>query len=274
LFEMKKTSSIVFCVLVLCSVLLVVTIGTVMAYNESYSFLEYTTVENAVTIDGAWTTGDEWHDGPVMQVGATENVGKFVYKLTSDLATQYLMQFDLEFADSTNDAGDRWQICIDGPESASATAPQATGYKIEVEGHTTLRVYKGTGTGWTETTTTAVTWKDGLGTSPHDPSTHYIGEIQFDKIVLAGEGSWASSAPGSSYGVGPYGVRVAMYDASSDTWAAWPPASSADNPSSWGVISDISMGAYPEVLTISVMLVLSTSAVVISLRYFRKPKKL
>ena len=125
-----------------------------------------------------------------MQVGPTENVGKFMYKLTSDLETYYWVQFCLEFADSTNDAGDRWQICVDGPASASATAPQTTGYKIEIEGHTTLKVYVGTGSGWSETTTTAVTWKDSLvASSPHDPSTHYIGEIQFDKIVLAGEGS-------------------------------------------------------------------------------------
>jgi hypothetical protein len=273
---MKKVSSIAICVLVLCSVLLVVNIGTVMAFNESYSFLEYTTVENAVTIDGAWTTPDEWHDGPLMLCGPTANVGKFVYKLTSDLATQYLMQFDLEFADNTNDPGDVWQICVDGPASASATAPQTTGYKIEIVGHTTLTVYVGTGSGWATTTTTAVTWDDGLGTSPQDPSTHYIGEIQFDKIVLAGDGSWAASAPGSTYGAGPYGVRVAMYDASnpSQGWIAWPPTSSADNPSSWGVISDISMGAYPEVLTIGVMLALSTVAVIVSIRYFRKPPKL
>jgi hypothetical protein len=246
-----------------------------MAYNESFSFLEYTSNANEVTIDGTWTTADEWHDGPVQYMG-TPQKGLFVYKLTSDLATQYLMQFDIEFADNTNDAGDVFQICIDGPESASATAPQATGYKIEVTGHTTLTVYKGTGTAWSTTTTTAVTASSSLTTSPHDPANHYICEIQFDKIVLAGEGSWASSAPGSTYGLGPYGVRVAMYDASNagQGWVAWPPASSADNPSTWGVISDISMGIYPESLTVGIMLLVSSVALVVSLRYFRKQPKL
>lgn len=257
----------------LCSALLIVNIGTVMAYNSSYSFLEYTSNANAVTIDGKWTIADEWHDAPLMLLGPTANVGKFMYKLTSDLATQYLMQFCLEFADNTNDANDVFQICIDGPGSASATAPQATGYKIEVVGHTTLTVYKGTGTGWSTVTTTAVTQSNSLGTSPHDPANHYICEIQFDKIVLAGAGSWAASAPGSTYGAGPYGVRVAMYDPGQG-WVAWPPASSADNPSSWGIISDISMGTYPEGLTVGLMLALSSVAVVVSARYFRKPPKL
>ena len=75
---MKRNKSIAIVMLVLCSALLIVNVGTVMAYNESYSFLEYTTVENEVTIDGKWTTPDEWHDAPLMQVGPTENLGKFI----------------------------------------------------------------------------------------------------------------------------------------------------------------------------------------------------
>ena len=258
--------------LVLCSALLIVNIGTVMAYNESFSFLEYTSNANEVVIDGKWTTGDEWHDGPCQYMG-TPQKGLFVYKLSGDITTIFLMQFDLEFADGTNDATDVFQICIDGPDSASATAPQANSYKIEIVGHATLTVYKGTGTSWAPYTTTAVTWSNSLATSPHDPATHYICEIQFDKQVLAGAESWAANAPGSTYGVGPYGIRVAMYDPAQG-WAAWPPASTADNPSTWGVISDISMGVYPEGLTVGLMLAVSSVAVVISIRYFRKPPKL
>jgi len=259
--------------LVLCSALLIVNVGTVMAYNETYSFLEYTTADNVVTIDGRWTTADEWHDAPLMQVGPTPNVGKFMYKLAGDITTIFNMQFCLEFADNTNDATDVYQICIDGPASASATAPQATSYKIEIVGHTTLTVYKGTGSGWSTMTTSAVTSSNTLATSPHDPANHYICEIQFDKQVLAGADGWAASAPGSTYGAGPYGIRVAMYDPGQG-WVAWPPTSTADNPSTWGVISDISMGSYPEGLTVGLMLALSSVAVVVSARYFRKPKKL
>lgn len=254
-----------------CSVLLVVNIGTVMAYNESYSFIEYWGV-NEVTLDGKWTNGDEWHDAPVLNVGT--NQGKFEFKMFSPDFVVYSMNWLFEFADNTNDSGDRWQLCMDGPDAASATAPTASSYKIEIEGHTTLKVYVGTGSGWTTATTaSAVTWSDSLAaSSPHDPATHYICEMIIDKIALVGEGGWASSAPA------PYGIRVAMYDASNpgQGWVSWPPASSADNPSSWGEIPtyDETMGAYPEVLTIGVMLVLSTAAVVVSLRYFRKPQKL
>jgi hypothetical protein len=277
---LKRNVSIAVCVLVLCSALLIVNVGTVMAYNDSYSFLEYTYVANPVTIDGKWTTADEWHDAQCMQVGPTANVGKFEYKLTSDLSTYYLMQFCLEFADNTKDAGDVWQICIDGPASASATAPQTTGFKIEITGHTTLTVYNGTGTGWgTGWAPTApavnMTWADSIATSPQDPSPHYICEIQFDKIALAGASSWAASAPGSTYGAGPYGVRVAMYDASkpSQGWIAWPPASSADNPSTWGEISDIALSTYPEGITVGLMVLTSSVVALLGFYYVRKRPK-
>jgi hypothetical protein len=275
LIGLKRNKSIAAVTLVLCSALLVVNTGYVMAYNGSYTFIENTTNVNSVTIDGKWTTSDEWHDAPLMQVGPTPNLGKFMYKLTSDLSTYYYMQFCLEFADHTNNTGDVWQLCIDGPASGSATAPQSSGYKIEIVGHKTLTVYVGNGTGWQTTPTSAVTWSDSMATSPNDPATHYICEISFDKMVLAGSGSWAGSAPGSTYGNGPYGVRVAMYDAgnTSQGWVAWPPASSADNPSTWGEISDINLGTYPEGLTIGVMVLVSSFAVIVSSLYFRKRPK-
>ncbi len=264
---------IAVCMIVLCSVLLIVNVGTVLAYNDSYAFMEYTTQVNPVTVDGRWTTADEWHDGPVMNVGPNPNMGKFVYKINSDMTSVYIMEFDLEFADSTNDATDVFQICIDGAGSATATAPAATSYKIEFVGHTTLTVYKGTGTAWAPYTTTAVTAASTLATSPHDPASHYICEIVFDKQVLAGADGWAGQAPSATYGQGPYGIRIGMYDPVQG-WVSWPPASSADNPSTWGEINEISIGAFPEGLTIGVMLLVSSVAAVVSIRYFRKPTKL
>jgi hypothetical protein len=51
--------------------------------------------------------------------------------------------------------------------------------------------------------------------------------------------------------------------------------SSADVPDGWGLNSaDISGGTIPEGLTIGLMVALSSVAVVVSARYFRKPPKL
>jgi hypothetical protein len=68
-----------------------------------------------------------------------------------------------------------------------------------------------------------------------------------------------------------------MYDASNTAqgWVAWPPqAISLDNPSRWGNIPDYMAAPAPEGLTIGVMLLISSVAAVVSIRYFRKPIKL
>jgi hypothetical protein len=177
----------------------------------------------------------------------------------------YAPTFLIEFADTTNNAGDIWQICFDGG-SAGGAAPTATCNKIEITGHTTLTSFVGTGTAWSPMTT-VVTWKDSITTSPHDPANHYILEFTFDKA----QWSWGANPP-------PVALRIAMYDASnpSQGWVSWPPASTDTNPSSYGNIAtyDTAMGPAPEGLTVGLMLALSAVAVVVSTRYFRKPPKL
>ena len=260
---MKRTSSIAFCILVLCSLLLLVNVGTTMASEPGYSITEWYISDNAVTIDGNWTNANEWRDATTQTISPT---AKFEYKIDAT-GGGLLMTWLVEFSDKTNDAGDRWQICIDGNADGGA-APNANDNKWEIEGHTTLKQYVGTGTGWATQATTGITWKDKLTTSPHDPATHYILEFQIDKNAYAG--GWGANPP-------PEGIRVAMYDASNAAagWQAWPPESiSKDNPARWGLIADFVMGAAPEGLTIGVMLALSSVAVVVSIRYFRKRPKL
>jgi hypothetical protein len=66
-----------------------------------------------------------------------------------------------------------------------------------------------------------------------------------------------------------------MYDASNAAqgWVAWPPTNET-NPSRWGSIPTYEAAPAPEGLTIGVMLAVSAVAVVVSIRYFRKPPKL
>ena len=260
---MKKSFAIALCMMLVFSSLMV-TVGTVSAAAPGYEISGVFGTQT-VTIDGKWTTTDEWHDTAVQRMG-TPQKGLFEYKVVSpDGYVTINVQLLLEFADSTNDPGDRWQI-IFGTGVPTATAPTSGDNKIEIEGHTTLKTYVGTGTGWSSTSNYAdLSWKDSLISSPHDPATHYVLELQFNKMTTI----WGAGYP-------PYGIRIAMYDASkpSQGWVSWPPTSTDTNPDSWGQVTGILTGDIPEGLTVGLMLALSTVAVAVSARYFRKPPKL
>jgi hypothetical protein len=246
--------------LMLCSLLVIINAVPVKATSSSsYIFSEYYGGA-PVTIDGMWTDPDEWHDVTTQYMG-TPQAGLFEYKMD---ITNYDMTWLLEFADNTNDAGDKWQICVDGGDDGGS-APNANDVKLEITGHTTLTTYVGSGTGWTESAWTDTYWKDSLTTSPHDPANHYVLEAGFSKA----QWDWGGNPP-------PHGVRVAMYDASnpSQGWVAWPPTSTDTNPDSWGGIFTYMAAPAPEGLTIGVMLLVSSVAVVVGIRYFRKQPKL
>jgi hypothetical protein len=259
LLELKKAYAIAISILLLCSSLLIISAVPAKATSSSsYVFTEYYSGA-AVTIDGKWTDPDEWHDVTTQYMG-TPQAGLFEYKMD---ITDYSMTWLLEFADSTNDAGDKWQICIDGGDDGGS-APNANDVKLEITGHTTLATYAGSGTAWTASAWTAE-WKDSLTTSPHDPANHYVLEVKFSKS----QWDWGASPP-------PHGVRIAMYDASnpSQGWVSWPPTSTDTNPGSWGGIPDYMAAPAPEGLAVGLMMVLSAVAVAVSIRYFRKPPKL
>jgi hypothetical protein len=260
---MKRKCYMTISMLLLCTLLLVVNFGTVMANNASYTITEYWG-PNAVTIDGKWTNTDEWHDVTYQQLGTGTSQGKFSYKIASADYVAFDSMWLFEAADNTNDAGDRWQLCI-GTASTS-TAPAATDTKFEIEGHTTLKTYIGTGTAWAATANLAgATFSNTLTTSPLDPATHYVCEFKFDKGLT----TWGVNPP-------PNEIRIAFYDASKPAqgWVSWPPASTDTNPNSWGTIGDYSMAAAPEGLTIGVMLLVSSAAAVVGIRYFRKQPEL
>ena len=261
MYTMKRILSMTICML-LCSVLFMVTVGTVIAANPAYSIIEYWG-PNVVTADGKWTNADEWHDVTTQRMG-TPQVAIFEFKMASPDFVAFNMHYLIEFADSTNDAGDRWQICVGAP--STATAVGADQNKFEIEGHATLKTYVGSATGWTVMANPeGISWNNSLTTSPHDPATHYVLEFIFNKSVFG----WGAVEP-------PNNLRIAMYDASkpSQGWISWPPTSTDTNPNSWGSISGYEQAAAPEGLTIGVMLLVSSVAVVVSVRYFRKPQKL
>jgi len=252
---MKKVFAVTFLMFMLCSLLL---IGIAKAGNSAYSLTEYQW-DAVATIDGKWTTTDEWTDGPVMTMS---NNASFTYNM--DFAT-YTIQWLVEiFNDTTTDAGDYWQICLD-PDNGGGTTPKTDDFMIEIQGHNTLKVYKGTGTGWTEVAPAAgeLTWANSIDVSPWGSTPHWILEIsEADKTT----GTIQTPQP-------PNGMRVAAYDASSSTQSSWAPNSDEDIPDQWGVIADFSQTPIPEGFSLLLVVLLSSVALVASFYLLRQRPK-
>ncbi len=253
---MKKILFAAFCILALCSPLLLVSVETAMAGNAAYSVLEYWAVTPA-TVDGNWTSANEWTDAPKINMSATA-VGK--YKMDYDtFSCQWIIEV---FDDNTNDAGDIWQICLDD-SNGGGTAPQAGDFKIEITGHTTLKAYQGNGAGWTEIADPSeVSWANSISASPLNSTPHWIVEIS---DVKTGGSITVANAP-------PTGMRLAAYDASKATWHAWAPGS-ADVPDQWGLIPTYSQDPWPEAFNIVFVALLSTVAVAVGFYWLRKRPK-
>ncbi len=238
--------------------LLVGNIALVQSQVEGYEIMEANQT-NPVTLDGNWEP-DEWDDSWIEWMDPEVSYTRFGFKADSSIA--YAPEFFLDFDDNTDDAADLWQICIGIADWG--VAPQEGQNKIEIEGHETLTVYEGDGTAWVEIDNSAVTWADSLTTSPAPMDyEHWFCEIIIDKTAI-GSAAWN--------GPPPFALRVAMYDASDQSWVTWPPASDPDVPETWGGITSFG-GSVPESLSLGVVALLSSVAVAIAIYFARKRPK-
>jgi hypothetical protein len=250
-----------FSVLMLCSLLLITTVGTVMAGNDAYSILEYWT-QVAPTFDGEWTSPDEWAESEHAQIS---DAGMFTYtadvSLTASMNSQFLVEF---FSDTTDDAEDYMQICVD-PSNGGGSAP-GNGYgRIDIVGHTDLVCYKGDGSGWSEIPAESdIEWANSISDSPLNSTAHWILELQFNKE----SGAMQLAMP-------PNGLRIAFYDASNPDAGelAWPPDSDVNDPNTWGVVPTYSSEPIPEGLNFAVMVFLSSVSLVAGSYYLQKRSK-
>ncbi len=251
---MKKTISIAFCVVTLCSLLL---IGVANAGNAAYSITEIYGASTA-TIDGKWTTPSEWLDAP--HVFMTGNAtGKFSYKVDANFATMWIVEM---LADSSNNTGDYVQVSFDD-SNTGGTAPSSGDFMLEVDGHTTLKIFQGSGTGWSQIANTGeITWANTIGTSMWSSTPHWILEIM-DSSKTDGTVQ-IPNAP-------PTGMRVAAFDAATNGLAAWAPNSTANNPNSWGLVADYAT-AIPEGFSFGAVLTIVSAAVLVGFYLLRKPK--
>ncbi len=254
---MKRNILVAFCILALCSLPLLANTVTVNAapasgYTRTDWYLQITK-----TIDGTWTNDTEWTDGEPTLIS-----GNVTFRSVWDMGvyTQFVIEF---FTDTTNDTGDYWQMCIDKAD-AGGTALSDANFRIDIVGHTNLTVYQGGASGWTEfpSAKSDVEWANSISASPMNSTPHWILEIR----VLKNAGAQMMNEV--------WGLRVACFDASNAAAGvqAWPPNSSRDVPDQWGT-QTYQMAAYPEALTITAVILLSSAAVIVGFYWLRKRPK-
>ena len=242
----------------LCSLLLL-TVGTAIAAEPGYERFSYPT-QVIPTIDGMWTSADEWTDGDVTWIG-TDVAFRSTWDMAGDdVMTRWLVEF---FSDTTDDSGDFWLFCIDGAQNGG-TAPGDgnTVIMLEITGHTDLVGSFGFGGDWMlveEAEQNDVEWANSLSTSPTNSTPHWILEFQIAKnsgdIIM--DIVWNFFLQAS--------------DASNPGVHAWPPTD-PDVPDTWGV-ENYSTEAIPEVFTFAVMVLLSTVSMLVGYKYFEKRKE-
>jgi hypothetical protein len=197
-----------------------------LAFNSAYPTTIYGG-NQAVTLDGKWTTKTEWIDAstsPGIPASFTFR-NKYTVAFSGGLKVYewYLIEF---FGDNTNDTGDYIQICYDN-NATSASAPKAGDLRIDYVGHSgnvSIKTYNGTGTGWAVANLSDVTVAQTLTTSTLYSSPHWITEVRVEKQVNSLQMVNA--------------IRVAVYDASNPSAGvtAFPPASQQDVPSGWSQV--------------------------------------
>ena len=263
---MKKTVSLLLCLTVLCGLFLAAQAGTANAAKAGFSLVTYmgsTPTINGQVAAGEWTDCyiDFFYSGTAM----TTNLFGVKWDMAAGIDENWVIEL---VTDTTSDAGDFFQISMDTTQNGG-TAPQTDDFLLNYTGHdgTGLRVYRGTGTGWTLWTGyalgTDLVIATSVSASPKSATPHWIIEIDFEKQ--------AAFALGLNNN-----VRLAAYDASTPGQGviSWPPQTSADNPNDYGVNnSDIAGGSIPEGLTIGLMALLSSFGLIAGSRYFRKRSK-
>ena len=259
---MKKTILAFLIAVAVCSLFLA---GTVSAAKAGYVLPNYQGAD--ISADGAVGTG-EWTDsfGDWLYDGWTKSTSIMKHKFemggTPSIADLWLVEV---LSDTTNDAGDFFTFSFCSSLD-NALSPQTDDICVNYTRSAT-KIYRGTGTGWAIDAAivlgTNVIIASSTAASPASATPHWIIELKFDK---------SGGIAGTSF---DSNVRLAAYDASAGKTLMWPPLSSPDVPNDWGLndYSSFAGGTIPEGLTIGVMVLLSSFAVIVSYRYFRRQPK-
>jgi hypothetical protein len=264
---MKKKVVVAFCILTLCLLSCLAIAKPANAQQAGYSHMCYP-LQNAVTIDGKWTTTSEWTDGLPTTFGSN---GVFRDKYDFSGYPTVYEDIIIETMDNTNDTGDFIMVCFDGGATAES-APSATDFAINFTGNSQCTWYQGTGTAWKQIASPSssdLKWAESYSSSPTYSTSHLILEMQLTKTA---------TDLGGSQILGPeFWMLIETYDAHSGGYGlqSWPPVppSSATNPSSFGDIP-YSSTAIPESMNIGVVVLLSAVAVTAGSVLIRKRSKM
>lgn len=256
ILKMKRAILIVLGAIALCSLCLA---GIVSAAKEGYGFR----IANGelITTDGAVNPATEWDDSykDWLYDGWTMTTNFFRTKWQGAPVEAWLIEI---LTDTTNDAGDNYQMAIDTAVDGGA-APQADDSLINWTGGT-MTLFAGTGTAWGTSSGTPGTdaiISSTFAASPASATPHRIIELWIDKA-----GAFAMAFSNN--------MRMSYYDAGTGQTFMWPPLSSADQPDTYGTGTTEFGDPIPEGLTVGVILTLSTGIAIVSIRYFRKQPKL
>jgi hypothetical protein len=251
-----------FCTIIMVAfmVILLVSVGAINCVSAQGGERISWSTGVVPTIDGEWTTEEEWTtngEETPMGEGAT---CRSTWDFGDVVMTRWLVEF---FTDTTDDAEDYWEFCIDGLADGGS-APAAGDFKFVITGHTDLVWYEGDGSGWVEVELdeTEIEWACSLSDSPTNGAAHWILEFQIPKNAgtVAMDPTWY--------------LRIAVYDASNAEAGelAWPEGSDADDPSGWGM-ENYSSEVIPEGLSFGIMVLLSSAAVIGASVVLRKRSK-
>jgi len=258
------------CFFMVSLVCLISLVGVIHAQNLEYQAENY---EASIipTIDGGWTTPDEWSDAEEYQLGGSLDVIFRLKKVTNGLGQLQTLYFLIEFFnDTTNDSTDYTRIGLvsantPGGVPEGGEAPDENCIYFEYKGHDVnyFTYSRGFDDGWvvnsTYTWNTDILVVDSFDTSPLSDQPHLIVE-------------WRISAP--AFNIRPdLLLRVGAYDATDGILyhaQIWPFYANVNVPNQWGLVV-MHNETIPEISICTALLMFLTMPIIVTLA--RKMKK-
>lgn len=263
---MKKAITVAFTAAMICSLFLVTYVGStvVKAQTASQSIFQ---LSNTVTLDGKWTTTNEWDDAAQSNIvgtgGVVTGIFRDKYALVGTFGgtdfgviDNYVIEF---FTDNTNDTGDYVKLCYDTLQSGGSSL-LSTDLMVQISGHNgTVQKFVGNGASWAAGSILNLLWAQASGATKLMGSIpHWMTEIAFDKYNNGG-------------GIST-NIMIALYDASNPAAGVqtWPPGANVNNPSTWGVNDASALTTIPEDFGLGTMVMLSAAVVMVGFYCLRK----
>ena len=265
----QKLGLYCFLVSILCSAFLVV---DVYAQNLDYQAENY---EAAIipTIDGVWTTPDEWLDAEEYKLVGSLRAYFRLKKVTDGLGQLQTLYFLIEyFDDNTSDLSDYTSICLavadtpggipEGGEALDENCIQFSYRPSESINH--FNYYRGAYGGWLQNYTynlgTDILIVESFNTSPLFDQGHLIVEY---------------SISAAAFGINPdFWLRVAAYDGTNN-WPGsqiWPSYANVNFPNQWGIVV-MHNESIPEISIWTALLMFLTIPIIVTLTRKMKGKR-